>query len=159
MAESKTYRWLPRNLLMWAIGFSVLLLGLMLFGWFALDAHIRALFTIPQILTLLFFAGFMITGMMSMGLSRVIADEEGVWFRNGLRIHRASWTEVAEVRYRHGDPWAYLVFGDGSEDAPKKMLMGVQTTDGARAVEAVATLRELHAAARDRAKGHQQPEG
>lgn len=143
-----TRRWYPHNLLRWAIGFSVVLIALSLWGWYALGADIRNQFTAFQIATLIFFELVMIGLMMAMGLSTVTADDQGLTVRNLVRTTRLRWDEIAEIRFRHGDPWAYAVLNDDPIDPTRRMLLGVQATDGAACDQAVAELRELLAASR-----------
>lgn len=140
--------WYPRTLLLWATGFSVVLVGLSVWGWFALDPEIRAQFTWFQVATLIFFGLVMIGMMMGLGTCTVTATEKGLRVRNGVRVHRLAWADIAEIRYRQGDPWAYAMHDDGTDDPERTMLLGVQATDGERCREAVAELRRRLEAAR-----------
>ncbi len=136
----------PRLVLVNAALWTVLLTGGSLLGWFALPPHVRALFTIPQIATLLFIEGFIVCFLWAVGLSYVRADAAGLRFRNGLRSHTRTWDDVAHVRYLTGDPWAFLELHEPIEKLP---LMGIMRTDGERADGLIADLRALHRASRE----------
>lgn len=140
-----------RNLLIWAIGFSVLLVIACIVGWFALDPHIRVQFTWFQIATLIIIAGVLIGFMMGLGLSVVVADKNGLRIRNGIITRRLRWDEVGPIQYRHGDPWAYVVLAGTEDDPVRRQMLGIQSTDGQRARDSVVRLREL--------KDHWSPKG
>ena len=76
---------------------------------------------------------------------RVVADEAGVRIRNYIGEKHVPWQVVAGVRLDDGSPWASLDLHDDDTIA----LLGVQANDGARAVEAVVTLRALLARSRE----------
>ncbi|GAB3703173.1 PH domain-containing protein [Mariniluteicoccus flavus] len=134
--------WYPRNLLIWSSAFSLVLVALSVWGWFALDRSIRVQFTWFQIGTLIFFELFMIGLMMGLGTCTVTADRAGLRVRNGIARRTLAWSEIAEIRYRHGDPWAYAIHIDNPDDPSRTMLLGVQSTDGERCRQAVAEIRE-----------------
>lgn len=136
----------PRVVIVNCAIWSVVLIGASLLGWFALPAEIRALFTVPQIATLLAFLAFVLAFLWALGLSYVRADGRGLRFRNGLRTHEHPWSEVTGIRYQPGDPWAFVELDSPVE---RLALMGVMRTDGARAESIVADLRALHARHRD----------
>lgn len=148
MSEPTT--WYPRNLLFWALGFSVVLVALSAWGWVALGAEVRAQFTGFQIATLILFELVMIGLMMGLGTCTVTADAAGLRVRNGVRRHVLAWDDIAEIRYRHGDPWAYAIHADDPDDPSRTQLLGVQATDGQRCRDAVAELRQRLAAHRSR---------
>jgi hypothetical protein len=99
-------------------------------GWVAMPAQTRDLFTAPQLVTLASFVVVMIGFMMSVGLSYVRADADGLTFRNGLRTHHLDWSQVSGFRFTENDPWAY-VLTEGEPD--QRPLLGLQRTDRARA--------------------------
>ncbi|WP_432560458.1 PH domain-containing protein [Granulicoccus sp. GXG6511] len=144
----KTYR--ARNLLIWAIGFSLAIIGGSIFGWYSLDAHIRDRFNNFQILTLIVIGLVLIGFMMGLGMSVVVADEKGLKIRNAISIRRLHWDEIGEIQYRHGDPWAYAMLAGTEDDPVRRQMIGIQTTDKDRAHAAVAELRALHAHFRGR---------
>lgn len=134
-----------RNLLIWAIGFTVVLVFGMILGWFALDAHIREQFTWFQVATLILIAGVLIGFMMGLGMSIVVANEKGLRIRNAISTRRLTWAEVGRIDYRHGDPWAYVTLAGTEDDPVRRQMIGIQSTDGQRAHESVRRLRELQA--------------
>ena len=135
----------PRVLLIWATGFSVLLAVAAFVGWFALAPEIRERFSVFQIVTLLLIAAILIGIMMSLGLSRVSADREGLRIRNGITFRRLAWAEVGAIQYRYGDPWAYVLLAGTEDDPIRRPMLAIQSTDGDRAHAAVATLQAMHA--------------
>jgi len=127
----------PRRALLTATVLSAVLLAAAVAGWVAMPTQTRDLFTPPQLLTLAFFVLVMIGFMMTVGLSFVRADAEGLTFRNGFRTHHLDWTHVAGFRFTENDPWAY-VLTDGDPD--QRPLLGLQRTDRERAVASFAAL-------------------
>lgn len=137
-------RFWPRRLLIWASVLSILLVAGCLIGWFALDPELRARFTVFQIVTLIVMAGILVGGMMSLGLSTVRADRDGLTIRNAISTRRLDWSDVGSIEYRLGDPWAYVVLSGTEDDPVRRQMMAIQTTDGDRAQRAVETLRRMH---------------
>ncbi|MCU1588771.1 MAG: hypothetical protein JWP11_27 [Frankiales bacterium] len=80
---------------------------------------------------------------------RVVADETGVRVRNYVGEKFVPWQVVAGVRMDDGAPWASLDLHDDDTIA----LLGVQSNDGARAVDAVIALRALLVSSRGPAAG------
>ncbi len=118
---------------------SVVLVAASLLGWFALAPATRALFTLPQVATLVGIVFVMLGFMMSLGLSRVVVEAAGLTIRNGLRTHRVPWSRIRGFRFTEHDPWAYVLL-DGEPD--RRPLLGIQRTDHERAEAMVASLRE-----------------
>ncbi|MCA1481318.1 PH domain-containing protein, partial [Bradyrhizobium sp. NBAIM08] len=123
----------PQRLRLIATITAVALVGLTLFGWFALPLSVRVLFTVSQLLTVLGVLALLILGMVSAAASYVRADTDGLTIRNGLRRHVVGWDRVHKIILRRGDPWATVLLrpADGSDfladlDADKRMLMGIQ---------------------------------
>jgi hypothetical protein len=135
----------PRVLLIWASCFSILLAVGCFVGWFALDPAVRERFTAFQVVTLLLIAAILIGIMMSLGLSRVRADREGLRIRNGIASRRLRWSEVGAIQYRYGDPWAYVILAGTEDDPVRRPMIAIQSTDGDRAHAAVATLQAMYA--------------
>jgi hypothetical protein len=86
--------------------------------------------------------------MVSLAMSVVRADADGLWFRNGLRTHTVPWNRVHQIILRRGDPWAFVLLtpADGRPftadlDAEKRQLMALQYGDGAAAQVGVEELR------------------
>ena len=140
MALPRTLR--PVRTRTFAVVLTVVISAAALTGWVLLPAHIRAQFTVPQVLTLLGFLAIMIGIMLLVGFSSVRVDTNGLRVRNGPVLTTLAWADVVGFRFRQGDPWAYAVIR-GHEDEPRKVAMlGVQATDGARATNAVEWLRD-----------------
>jgi hypothetical protein len=139
-----TYR--PRRLVTFSFVSSLCLLGLSLFGWFALPPALRDLFTVSQIVTLLIILFGLIAVLAIIGSSNVRVDDTGLRIRNGLSRHVVSWPQVHKFVFRPGDPWAVVLIKPDAEpfvvdaDAERRMLMGIQAGDGAE--EAVAALTD-----------------
>jgi hypothetical protein len=138
----------PRRLRRIAVLLAVVLAALTAFGWFALPAEVRVLFTLSQRLTLLGVLAFLVLVMVALAMSVVRADAGGLTFRNGLRTHRVPWDRVHQIMLRRGDPWAFVLLtpADGTPftvdlDAEKRQLMAVQYGDGAAAQIGVEELR------------------
>lgn len=78
-------------------------------------------------------------GVLALTRARVRADDTGVWVRNVLGERYFPWGVVVGVELPAGAPWAQLELHDDETVA----LLGIQTSDGERAVEAVLALRGL----------------
>lgn len=122
------------------VGSTVLMLAAM-FGWYAIGPEIRSRMTWPQAGTLLFFLFFMIGAMMSIGYSRLWADEDGVVVRNGPLVRRFRIDEIAGLRLRPGDAWAYLLVKDGSGGVKRRAVLSIQQMEGAGARRKMRDLR------------------
>jgi hypothetical protein len=114
--------------------------------WVALPANLKAEFTLSQAVTLLIILGLFVFALLVVGNGVVKADADGLFFRNGLSRHRYPWSRVHRVVLRSGDAWAHVLLiptdrlVEEKADLEHKMLMGIQTGDGAYATEAVADL-------------------
>lgn len=122
------------------------LVALSLVFWVALPANLKAEFTLSQAVTLLIILGLFVSGLLIIGSGVVKADADGLSFRNGLSRHRYPWSSVQHVVLRSGDAWAHVLLiptdrpVEEKADLEHKMLMGIQTGDGAYATDAVAEL-------------------
>jgi hypothetical protein len=122
------------------------LVALSLVFWVALPANLKAEFTLSQAVTLLIILGLFVFGLLVIGSGVVQADADGLSFRNGLSRHRYPWSRVDHVVLRSGDAWAHVLLIptdrplEEKADLEHKMLMGIQTGDGAYATDAVAEL-------------------
>ena len=135
---------LPVTFRPFGVRIAVLVLGVLLVAvcaviWLAFPQHVRDQFTFLQRLTLIAFGLAAATGGYALARSRVEARAEGLVAVNGYRSHTYSWDQVAGVTLRAGGPWAILELADGSTAA----AMGIQGSDGARAVTQVKQLREI----------------
>jgi hypothetical protein len=79
-------------------------------------------------------------GALLFARPRLRADADGVQVRNVIGSHRLPWAMVRRVSFPDGSPWARLDLPD-DEYVP---VMAIQAADGARAVDAIRALRELH---------------
>jgi hypothetical protein len=116
-----------------------LLLVVALVMWFALPPAIRAQFTAAQIGTIVGLGALMYAGGYALARSRVVAREEGLTVVNGYKTRRFEWNQVLAVQLRSGSPWAMLDLSDGTSVA----AMGIQGSDGPRAVQQVREVRAL----------------
>lgn len=122
-----------------AIVLGALLAVTVLAIWIAFPATVRAQFTVFQILTVLAFAAVAAAAGHALARSRVEAREDGLLTVNGYHARFYPWPQVVDVTLRPGSPWATLELADGDSAA----MMGIQGSDGARAVRQVKTLREI----------------
>lgn len=113
--------------------------------WLAFPAHVRAEFTTFQRLTVLGIGAVGFAIAYGLARCRVDADADGLTVVNGYRVRRFTWSQVVAVSLRRGNPWAVLDLSDGTSQA----VLGIQGSDGARAVQHTRQLRalvEAHAA-------------
>lgn len=117
----------------------VMLLVLTLAVWIALGAEIRAKFTPFQRGTLVFLGLLALGVWFALMRSRVTATETGLVVVNGYRRYDLEWSQVIAVNMRRGAPWAGFDLSDGTSLS----AIGIQSSDGARAIHAVRELRRL----------------
>jgi len=72
---------------------------------------------------------------------RVRADADGIEVRNVLGTHTLPWALVLRVSFPDGAPWARLELPDDEYLA----VMAIQAADGQHAVQAIRSLRVVHA--------------
>lgn len=124
---------------------SVLLVVAPVVTWMVLPSDVRDLAVGLDLvsigLVLLAIIGF----IMFLGLSSVRADEQGLTITNGVVRHRYAWHEIVDVRFREGDPWAYVSTfrRDSDGDPQRRMVLAIQAPDGDRARLQAARLREI----------------
>ena len=128
--------------LLTALLLSLVLFAAALFGWWAIGADLRASITAPQAITLLVILVAMIGIMMSVGYSRLWADGKSVTVRNGPLLRRFDVDDIAGLRMRSGDAWAYLLIRDGEGELQKRAVLAIQHLEGAGGRR---KLRELRA--------------
>ncbi len=108
----------------------------------ALPPGARAAFTLVQDVTL----GLVMLGALSVlfgiARTRVRTDATGLHVVNGYSRHDLAWEEAVGVSLGRGAPWAVLDTSAGET----VQLMGIQRSDGDRAVAAVRELRAAIAA-------------
>jgi hypothetical protein len=117
-------------------GLLVLVVAVM---WLALPAEIRAQFTVLQLGTVVFLGLLFYAAGYALARSRVVAREEGLTIVNGYRTRRFEWNEILAISLRSGSPWAEIDLSNGTTVA----AMGIQGSDGPRAVRQVREVRAL----------------
>lgn len=131
--------WRPLGVRLAAVFFTVMLTIVCIGAAIGLGAEVRAQFTVFQISTLIVMALGGLAVVNALVRCRVTATEEGVVVVNGYRTRRFTWAEVVAVRMPRGAPWASLDISDGTNVS----VIGIQSSDGERAVRAVRELRVL----------------
>ena len=116
-----------------------LLLLVVLVTWFAFPPEIRDMFTFGQRVTVVGLGLMFYAAGHALSRSRVVARESGLTVVNGYRTRRFEWNEVLAVQLRSGSPWAILDLSDGTS-VP---AMGIQGSDGPRAMQQVREVRAL----------------
>lgn len=129
------------SVLLTATVLSMILMLAAMYGWYAIGYSVRSQITWPQLATLAFFVLAMIAMMMSIGYSRIWADEDGVVVRNGPVLRRFRVDQIAGLRLRDGDPWAYLLVKDGAGGVRRRAVLAIQQMEGAGARRKVRDLR------------------
>lgn len=119
-----------------------LLLALVVAVWLAWEDEVRSAFTFFQRSTLVGMGLLGFACLYALMRSRVTADEQGVVVVNGYRRRAYEWSQVVAVNLRRGAPWAGMDLSDGTSIP----MMGIQGSDGTRAVRAIQELRGLLAA-------------
>ncbi|PJJ55827.1 PH (Pleckstrin Homology) domain-containing protein [Mumia flava] len=103
-----------------------------------LPPEVRAAFTPLQTGTLLLFLGVFLAVLWGIARSRVVVDDDGVHVTNGYRTHHLAWADILDVAYPDGAPWPTLA----TRDDRRVMMLGLPSSDGTQAREAVWYLRE-----------------
>ena len=135
----------PMGVRVAAVVFGVILVATVVVVWLALPSRAQEGFNLAQKATVvaMVLAGFVVGHALAR--CRVEADEQGLSVVNGYRRHRLAWQQVVAVTLRPGSPWAVLDLTDGTT----RSAMGIQGSDGARAIRHTRQLRalvEAHAA-------------
>jgi len=136
------HTWRPHGVRVAATVLGAMLVTLVLVVWFAWGEHTRAAFTWGQRATLVGFGLLGLVAWHALVRTRVSADERGLTVVNGYRRREFEWSQVVGVNLRRGAPWAGLDLSDGTSTS----MVGIQGSDGERAVRAVRELRALVAA-------------
>jgi hypothetical protein len=134
---TKTFR--PFGVRIAAVVLGALLLGVTAGIWLAFPQEVRDQFTTFQRLTVLAFGVAAAVAIFALARSRVETRPDGLLAVNGYSSHLYPWHDVTGVTLRAGGPWAILELADGST-AP---AMGIQGSDGSRAVAQVKALRVI----------------
>lgn len=125
-----------------ALVLGLLLLVVVVVIWLAFPASVREAFSTFQRLTVMALGIGAAAAGFALSRSRIVAREDGLLTVNGYRSHLYAWDEVSGVTLRAGGPWAILELADGETAS----AMGIQGSDGARAVQQVRALRRILAA-------------
>jgi hypothetical protein len=139
---SLPHTWRPHGVRVAGTVLGAMLLLLVAAVWIAWGEETRASFTWGQRVTLV---GLGLLGFLAwhaLVRTRVSADESGLTVVNGYRSREFEWSQVVGVNLRRGAPWAGLDLSDGTSVS----MVGIQGSDGQRAVRAVHELRALVAA-------------
>jgi hypothetical protein len=133
----RTFRPFGVRIAIYAAGALLLLVALGM--WLAFPPEIRAQFTVLQLGTVLVLGLLLYSCGYALARSRVVAGDDGLTVVNGYRTRRFAYNQVIAVTLRAGSPWALLDLSDGST-VP---AMGIQGSDGPRAVQQVREVRAL----------------
>lgn len=136
--------WRPFGARMAAAVFAVVLVGAFAWMWIRFSDETRESVNLWQRLTVIALVGGGVALMHALARSKVVATDAGLRIVNGYRSRRLAWSEVGTVRMPQGAPWPHL---EQSDDVRIAML-GIQTSDGARAATAVRELRAVVASRR-----------
>lgn len=88
---------------------------------------------------LIVLAAAVATGLYFFGRCELRAGPAGLIVVNVLRSTELDWAEIIDARMEPGEPWPILDLADGTTIA----AMGIQSTDGERARQAVRELRAM----------------
>jgi Bacterial PH domain len=88
---------------------------------------------------LIILAGAVAAGLYFFGRCELRAGPAGLTVVNLLRTTELDWAEILDARMESGEPWPTLDLADGTTIA----AMGIQSTDGERARQAVRELRAM----------------
>jgi hypothetical protein len=131
--------WRPFGPRLAAVGFGGLLVGAFVALWFTFPPETRAQFSMFQRVTVIFFILVGIGLLHALARSRVTATEDAVVVVNGYRKRSFEWAELVSVRMPRGAPWPTVDIADGSTIS----MLGIQGSDGTRAVTAVREISAL----------------
>lgn len=129
------HTWRPRTVRMVAYG-----LGMLIVATFAVMAVIlpmdwRALDRVMLVGFGILVAG----GLHLLGRPRLTVEENQVLVVNGIRTHVLSWQEILDIQMPEGEPWPCVDLSDGTS----LPVMGIQSTDGESARQAVEDFRAM----------------
>jgi hypothetical protein len=134
---SLPHTWRPLGVRLAMIFFGGLLAVVCVAGWIAIGPDVRAKVTPYQQVTMVLIALLALALAWALVRCRVTATTQGLVVVNGYRQHAYEWAEVVAVHMPRGAPWATLDLADGTTAS----AVGIQSTDGERAEEAVRQLR------------------
>lgn len=135
-------RFRPLGIRWAAIALGLALLAIVITIWVAFPEETREKFTLLQRLTLVGFGVVTVLAGYALGRCRIDAREDGLLVVNGFRARLYPWGKISRITLRHGGPWAILELADGTTAS----AMGIQGSDGTRAVTQVKRLRSIMSA-------------
>lgn len=138
-AVSLPHTFRPFGVRLAAYFFAIALFGVTAVIWFAFPQDVRDQFTLFQRGTVIAFGLAAAAAGYALARSRVVAREDGITVVNGYKSRTYEWSEILAISLRAGSPWATLDISDGTTIP----AMGIQGSDGARAVTQVKQLRAL----------------
>jgi Bacterial PH domain len=131
--------WRPLGVRLAVVFFGGLLAVVCVAGWVAVGADVRAKVTVYQQATVVLFAAMAVAIAWGLYRCRVTATSSGLEVVNGYRTHHYEWPEVLAVHMPQGAPFPTLDLADGTS----RPTLGIQSSDGDRARQAVRELRTL----------------
>jgi hypothetical protein len=131
--------WRPLGVRLAVVFFGGLLAVVCVAGWVAVGADVRAKVTVYQQATVVLFAAMAVAIAWGLYRCRVTATSSGLDVVNGYRTHHYEWPEVLAVHMPPGAPFPTLDLADGTS----RPTLGIQSSDGDRARQAVRELRTL----------------
>ena len=131
--------WRPLGPRVVGIAIGAGLLVICVFSWFTFDSETREKFTLFQRGTLLALGLLVFSLLYGLLRSRVEAQRDRLVVVNGYRRREYEWAQIVAVNLPPGAPWVTLDLADGETAA----AMGIQGSDGDRALEAVRHLRRI----------------
>jgi hypothetical protein len=117
----------------------ILLSAFTVAGLLMLRVHTGAYFTLSDQVAMIGIGLFLAAGALWFTRPRVRADAEGVEVRNMLGARRFAWSEIEQVSFPDGSPWARLEL-PRDEYVP---LVAIQAMDGEHAITAMRELRRV----------------
>ena len=107
--------------------------------WFSLPPNVREQFTLFQRGTVIFFGVAACVAGQALARSRIEASAGGATVVNGYKSRHYDWNEIVAITLGGGNPWARLDLSDGTSVS----AMGIQGSDGSRAMTQVKQVRAL----------------
>jgi hypothetical protein len=136
---SLPHTWRPFGVRIAIYAFGSALIVVFAAMWVALGPEIRGHFTTFQRLTTIFLFLLLFAAYWGLIRSKIVATDQGVTVVNGFRSHHYEWAQIVGISLGRGAPWAHLDLSDGEAH----MVLGIQGSDGNRAIRATNELRAL----------------
>lgn len=126
--------------LLTAVVLSAVLLISAMAGWVAIGPAVREQVSWSQGGVWLFLIFLMLAIMLSVGYSRLWAEGTTVTVRNGPLLKKLPVSQIAGLRLRKGDPWAYILIKRDGE-LKRVAVLAIQHAEGNGARRKVNQLR------------------